>query len=147
MADKEPILCDVVLGVLRPRNQAAKELLASLPHGSTVRIEVKRARGNLKRLAWYWVMLRLALDNLADAFDGPMTPRLLHLWLKRRAGLSKPIRSTKTGEIIAWDDESIAFDSMPENDRAQFVDFASGTLSQRLGVDVTTLRQEAEQAA
>lgn len=147
MADKEPLLCDIVLGTLRPRNQAAREALDKYPHGTTVRIEIKLVRGNVKRMAWYWVMLRIALDNLADAFDGPMTPTMLHTWLKRRAGLSRPIKSRKTGEVVAWDDDSISFNKMPEHERAEFVTFASATLSQRLGVDVATLKHEAELAA
>lgn len=143
MADTEPLLFRPLLGALRPACGAAEDAMSALPAGSLVRIEIKKTTGNVKRLAWYWVMLKLVLENLEDAFDGPMTTKALHRWLKREAGLATPIRSKRTGEIIDWDYDSISFATMPENERAEFVDFASKKLSARLGVDVETLKQEA----
>ena len=144
MADTEPLLFHAQLGALRPVNGAAEEAIRAIKPGSRVRIEIKQTRGNAARMAWYWVMLKIALENLADAFDGPVTTQMLHRWLKREAGLAKPILSKKTGEVLDWDYDSISFHSMPENERAAFVDFAAAKLSARLGVDVTTLRREAE---
>lgn len=114
MADVEPLLFRVSLGALRPINGAAHEAIKALSDGSAVRIEVKRTTGNVKRMAWYWVMLKIALDNLEDAFDGPVTTGMLHKWLKREAGLAEPIRSKKTGEVIDYDYDSIAFHNMTE---------------------------------
>jgi hypothetical protein len=108
-----------------------------------VRVEIKRTVGNVRRMAWYWVMLKIALENLSDAFDGPMTTKMLHRWLKREAGHAKPVRSKKTGEIIDYDYDSISFAAMPEHERSQFVDFANGKLASRLGCDPATLRREA----
>ena len=141
--DSPPLLFQVSLGALRPHGEAGEEALKAFGHGSVVRIDIKRTQGNIRRLNWYWKMLSLALDNLADAFDGPVTTEMLHRWLKREAGLAKPILSRKTGEIIDYDYGSISFHSMPENERAAFVDFAAAKLSARLGVDVDTLRREA----
>ncbi|MGB3844271.1 MAG: hypothetical protein WA940_00240 [Sphingopyxis sp.] len=147
MAETEPLLFRSTLGTLRPLNGAAADALKAIPANSTVRVEIKRTVGNTRRMAWYWVMLKLTLDNLADAFDGPMTTKALHRWLKREYGLAVPIRSHKTGEIIDWDYDSISFAAMPENERSAFVDWATETLSRRLGVDGSTLRTEAEAAA
>lgn len=146
MADTEPLLCRTVLGTLRPLNGACEDALKAIGNGETVRIEIKRTTGNTRRMAWYWVMLKLALENLEDAFDGPMTTKALHKWLKREAGLAKPIRSVKTGEIIDYDYDSIAFHNMTEDQRAAFVDFASQKLAARLGVDPATLTSEAKAA-
>lgn len=143
MADTEPLYFHAQLGALRPVNGAAEDAMRKIKPGSRVRIEIKQTRGNAARLAWYWVMLRIALDNLADAFDGPVTTQMLHRWLKREAGLAKPILSKKTGEVLDYDYDSISFHSMPETERAAFVDFAAAKLSARLGVDVDTLRREA----
>ena len=143
MADVEPLLCRAIMGALRPMNGAAEDAIKAITAGSIVRIEIKRTVGNIKRMAWYWVMLKLALDNLSDAFDGPMTTKMLHRWLKREAGLVKPVRSKKTGEIIDYDYDSISFHTMPENERADYIDFASNLLAKRLGVDVMTLQKEA----
>ena len=142
MSDKEPLLFTVQLGTLRPVTAAAEEAVRAMS-GQQVRIDIKRSTGNTKRLAWYWVMLKLALENLGDAFDGPVTTKALHHWLKREAGHAKPIRSRKTGEIIDWDYDSISFANMDEAERAKFVDFASAKLASRLGVDVMTLQDEA----
>ena len=144
MSDTEPLLFRVELGVLRPANAAAEEA-AKAVNGQTVRIEIKRTTGNVLRLRWYWVMLRLFLENIEDgAFEGNMTPAVLHRWLKREAGLATKITSSKTGEIIDWDYGSISFHRMPENERSEFVNFAAEKLSARLGVDVNTLKNEAQ---
>lgn len=146
MADTEPLLFKVALGRLVPINGAASDALRSIADGSMVRIEIKRTKGNLRRMAWYWVMLKIALDNLSDAFDGPVTTQMLHKWLKREAGLATPIVSRRTGEVLDYDYDSIAFHNMPENQRAQFIDFASRKLAARLGVDPRELTTEARAA-
>lgn len=146
MADVEPLLGRIVLGKLVPLNGAAADAMKAVPPGTIVRFELKRTAGNVKRMAFYWVILKIALDNLADAFDGPVTTKILHKWLKREAGLAKPIVSKKTGEIIDYDYDSIAFHNMTEDQRAQFVDFASAKLAHRLGVDPATLANEAKAA-
>lgn len=147
MADTEPLLFKIQLGTLRPMSGAAEDALKAIGNGETVRIEIKRTTGNVKRMAWYWVMLKIALENLTDAFDGPVTTKILHKWLKREAGHAKPIVSKKTGEIIDYDYDSISFANMPESDRAEFIDFASKKLASRLGVDPHLLTEEAKHAA
>lgn len=147
MVDDEPLLCRVELGMLRPMTGAAEDAVRALPAGSVVRIEIKQTRGNYKRLAWYWVMLKIAIENLADRFDGPVNSKMLHRWLKQRFGLSKPVRSKKTGEIIGYDDGSIAFHSMPENERAAFIEQATEFLADQLGTEPSTLTTEARRAA
>lgn len=146
MAETEPLLFRTVLGTLRPLNGASEEALKAIGNGETVRIEVKRTTGNVRRMAWYWVMLKIALDNLEEAFDGPVTTTALHHWLKREAGLAKPIISKKTGEVIDYDYDSIAFHNMTEDQRAAFVDFATQKLAARLGCDPATLSSEAKAA-
>jgi hypothetical protein len=148
VADAEPLLFKTGFGgTLLPVTGAAKEAVALIGTGQLVKIKVVKAPGNLKRLAWYWVMLKVALSNLADAFDGPVTTRSLHRWLKRRAGLAKPITAKKSGEIIDYDYDSIAFDKMAEHERAEFIDFARQTLAERLGCDPADLETEARSAA
>jgi hypothetical protein len=147
MADSEPLLCKIVLGKLVPMTSAAEDAIRAIGNGQTVRIDIVKTRGNQKRLSWYWVMLKLALDNLADAFDGPATTQMLHKWLKREAGLAKPIISKKTSEVLDYDYDSIAFHNMTEDQRASFIDFASQKLAVRLGVDPHDLTTEARQAA
>jgi hypothetical protein len=143
MPDKQPALFRKVFGSLRPVTPAAEELLASVPDRA-VRVEIKNIKGNTRRLALYWVSLKLGCEQLSDAVDGKMSPRILHRYLKRRCGLSSPIISKKTGEVIDWDDESIAFENMPEHERAAYIDQALEKLSEWIGCDVTQLRDEAQ---
>ena len=144
MPDKQPALFRKVFGALRPATPAAEELLASVPDRA-VRVEIKNIRGNTRRLALYWCCLKVGCEQLSDAVDGVMSVRVLHRYLKRRCGLSSPIISKKTGEIIEWDDESIAFENMSESERATYIDHALETLSKWIGCDVTELRSEGQQ--
>ncbi len=143
MTDREPILFRKAFGSLRPVTPEAEAMLATLPDRA-VRVEVKGIKGNTRRLAFYWVCLKVGCEQLSDAVDGIMTPRILHRFLKRRCGLSTPIVSKKTGEVVEWDDESIAFENMPESARAEYIDQAVGKLSEWIGCDVTELRREGE---
>lgn len=144
MPDAEPILFRKVFGSLRPVTPAAVALVEGLDPARNYRCDVKGIRGNTRRLALYWVCLRVACEQLSDAVEGVLTPRLLHRWLKRDLGFSTPIVSKKTGEVIEWDDESIAFENMSEAERTKFIDAALERISARLGCDVTQLREEAQ---
>ena len=144
MSDAEPLLFRVKLGALRPANAAAEEALKAASD-ELLRIEIKRTTGNIRRLAWYWVMLRLFLEN-SDFFDGPVSPNFLHREMKKRAGLATPIVSKATGEIYDYDFDSISFNSMPENERAEFIDYVADALSKALGVPMETLKREAQEA-
>jgi len=143
----DPLLFRNDLGALRPDSPAAVEAMRAFKQGETLRIEIKRTRGNIGRLRWYWAMLRIALDNLGDRFDGPVTPVMLHKWLKIRFGLSQPVRSKKTGEIIGYDEGSIAFHRLPESERAPFIEWAVEFLAEQLGTDPATLKNEANRVS
>lgn len=147
MADKEPLLFRYQLGALRPVTAAAEQFIATLDSGALVKGEFVIPRGNTRRLAWYWVMLKIATEQLSDAIDGKFTVKMLHQWFKRQLGLATPVVSKKTGEILDYDYDSISFATMPEGERAEYIDQASELLSRRLGVDVETLRREAEDRA
>lgn len=145
--DQEPLLFRAELGTLRPVTEAATDAVRALPAGTLVRVEIVKTAGNVRRLAWYWVMLKIAVENLADRFDGPVNAKMLHKWLKVRFGLSKPVRSKKTGEVIGYDEGSIAFNRLPENERAPFIDEAVVFLAEQLGTSPDTLREESQRAA
>lgn len=144
MSEKEPILFRKSFGALRPVTPAAQEMLDNLPHDRMVRIEVHNIRGNTKRIALYWICLKKACELLSDAVEGVLNRNALHRWLKREEGLARPIVSKKTGEIIDYDYESIAFENMRERDRSDFINAALERISRRLGCDVTQLREEGE---
>ena len=143
MTDRQPALFRKAFGSLRPVTPAAEELMKAIPDRA-VRVDVSGVKGNTRRLAFYWVCLKVGCEHLSDAVEGIMTPRILHRFLKRRCGLSTPIISKKTGEVVEWDDESIAFEKMKEADRAEYIDQALTKLSEWIGCDVRELRAEGE---
>jgi len=147
MADKEPLLFRYQLGALRPVTGEAEDFLRTLKQGEIIKGEFLIPRGNVKRLAWYWVMLKLAVEQLSDAIEGRFTRKMLHNWFKRQTGLATPVVSKKTGEILDYDYDSISFAKMPENERAEYIDQVSELLARRLGVEVDTLRDEAKRIA
>lgn len=142
MTDAQPILFRKAFGALRPVTPAAEALMNVLPD-CAVRVEVKGIRGNTRRLALYWVCLKVATEQLSDAVDGILTVRALHHWLKRDLGYAKPITSKRTGQVIDHDYESVAFEKMSEAERSTYITAALERLSQLIGCDVTTLRDEA----
>lgn len=147
MADEAPLLFRKVFGSLRPANRAAEEALATLDGGKPMRVRITSTGGNVRRNSLYWACVGLTVENLSDRVEGGLlTTKSLHRKLKRDLGLAKPIRSLKTGEIIDWDYDSIAFDKMPENERAAFIDQALELMSRWLGCPVTDLRREGEAA-
>jgi hypothetical protein len=141
MPDNEPVLFREAFGALRPVTPAAEAQMAAVK-GKIVRVEITNIRGNTKRLALYWICLKKACELLSDAVEGIMRPKNLHRWLKRDLGLATI--SKKTGEVLDYDYDSIAFEKMPEHDRAEFIDAALERISGRLGCDVTQLREEGE---
>lgn len=140
----EPALFRNMFGALRPVTSAADELLASIPTNRPVKVEVKGIRGNTRRLALYWCCLKVATEQLSDAVDGILTVQSLHRWLKRHLGHATPIVSHKTGEVIDYDYDSLAFEKMSEAERAAYIDAALEQLSRLIGCDVTTLRSEGQ---
>lgn len=144
MADEAPLLFRRVFGALRPANKASEEALAAIGDGP-VRIRITKTTGNVKRNALYWSCLAIAVPMLSERIEGDaLTTDMLHRILKDRAGLVRIIKLPSGDTIKGYD--STSFASMPENERARFIDWALQTLSRWLGCDVTDLRREAEAA-
>lgn len=140
MSDEAPLYFKPRLGGLFPTNKAADEAMGHID--GPVRIRITRARGNVRRNALYWSVLGIAAPMLEEKAPG-LTTDLLHKVLKDRYGLVKLV-TLPSGEVVK-DYESTSFASMPEHERAKFIDWALSALSGWLGVDVITLRHEAEQ--
>lgn len=144
MADEAPLLFRRVFGSLRPANKAAEEALSAIGD-APMRVRITRTTGNVRRNALYWSCLSIAAPMLSERIEGdPLTAELLHRILKDRAGLVRVVK-LPSGDTIK-DYESTSFASMPEHERARFIDWALATLSKWLGCDVTDLRREAEAA-
>ena len=144
MADKPPLFFEKRLGGLFPACKASQDALAAVT--GRVRIEMKQTRGNVRRNGLYWACLSLCAPMLSERMEGDaLTVEMLHNILKDRRGLVRLI-TLPSGDVYK-DYDSISFAKMTEPERMEFIDWSLQTLSKWLGVDVTTLRQEAEQAA
>ena len=143
MADKAPLLFAPRLGGLFPVNAAAQKAMQAID--GKIRIEIKRTRGNTRRMGLYWSVLHLAAPILSEMIEGdPIDENMLHKILKDRKGLYREV-VLPSGEV--WKDyDSISFHKMPEHERAEYVTWALAALSKWTGIDVTTLRKEAEAA-
>lgn len=144
--DKEPILFRSLLGSLRPVSAAAEEAVKATS-GQVVRVEITKTTGNTRRLARYWVILRIGCEQLSDAVDGILSVKALHRRLKRELGLAKPIVSKRTGEVIDYDYESISFALMPENERAEYITQAIERVAGWIGCEPDELSREAKREA
>ncbi len=144
MSDKPPLLFERRLGGLFPANSAATEALQAI--SGRVRVDIRQTHGNVRRNGLYWACLNVAAPILSDKIEGePLTVQMLHNVLKDRAGKVRLI-TLPSGDVLK-DYDSISFAKMTENERSEYITWAIATLSKWLGVDVTTLRQEAELAA
>ena len=143
MTEKAPLIFEKRLGGLFPVSSAGSKALSSID--GRVRVEIKKAKGNQKRLALYWSVLHLAAPILSEMIEGdPIDENMLHKILKDRKGLYREV-VLPSGEV--WKDyDSISFHKMPEHERAEYVTWALAALSKWTGIDVTTLRKEAEAA-
>lgn len=140
MTDKPPLMFERRLGGLFPANQAAEGVLKSI--AGRVRIEIKQTRGNAKRNALYWSVLNMCAPLLSEKVEGdPLTVNMLHKILKDRAGLYREV-ALPSGDVFK-DYDSVSFAKMTEDERTKFFEWSWETLSKWLGIDVTTLKQEA----
>lgn len=141
MSDQAPLLFRRVFGSLRPANKAAEEALNAIGDGP-VRVRVTKTTGNVKRNALYWSCLAIAAPMLSERIQGdPLNAELLHRILKDRRGLVRLIQLPSGDTIKNY--ESTSFASMPENERAAFIDWALNTLAKWLGCRVEELLEEA----
>ena len=143
MTDKAPLYFLPKLGMLAPCNPAAIKAMQAI--NGRVRVEIRQTRGNVRRNALYWSVLALVAPILSDKIEGdPIDENMLHRLLKDRKGLYREV-ALPSGEV--WKDyESVAFHRMPENERAEFIDWAFNTLSKWTGIEVLALLKEAENA-
>lgn len=143
MTDKSPMFFEPHLGMLRPANAVAD---AAIPHiNGRVRVEIFGGKANQRRRGLYWSVAALVVPLLNDTHGMTLDEDDLHditrdklkLWIEMKlpsGGVHQKRRSTKNS-------------AMNEAERAAYTDKALALWSTWTGVDVTTLRAEAERIA
>ena len=136
MADTPPLLFKRHLGGLYPANPAAERALTVIE--GTVRVEIKRSRGNQARLGLYWIVLGKVAPALSALCEGDaIDESMLHRILKDRRGLYTT--TTLPSGHVEKNYDSISFAKMAENERADYVTWAFETLAKWLKVEVSDL--------
>jgi hypothetical protein len=142
MSDKAPLYFETHLGMLRPANAAAETALREIK--GKVRCEIKGGVANQRRRGLYWSVAALVVPLLNQAHNLTLDEQDLHDITREKLRLFDEMR-LPSGEVH-HKLRSTSNRAMNEADRADFTDKALALWSQWTGVDVTTLREEAQAA-
>ncbi|WP_233204076.1 hypothetical protein [Novosphingobium sp. HII-3] len=130
------------LGMLKPTNRAAEEAMREIK--GRVRVEIKGGIANQRRRGLYWSVAALVVPILNDLHGMTLDEQDLHDITRKKLRLYDEQR-LPSGDIH-YKLRSTSNRAMNEAERAAFTDRALHLWSTWTGVDVTTLRQEAEAA-
>lgn len=142
MADKAPLIFESHLGMLRPANVTAQEAMREIR--GRVRIEIKGGTANQRRRGLYWSVAALVVPLLNDAHGLTLDEQDLHDVTRMKLKLYDEQR-LPSGDVH-YKLRSTSNRAMNEAERAEYTTRALHLWSTWTGVDVTTLREEAEAA-
>ena len=142
MADRAPLYFQTRLGMLAPANAAAESAMREIK--GKVRVEIKGGIANQRRRGLYWAVASLVVPLLNDAHNLTLDEQDLHDITREKLRLYEeiPLPSGDVHHKL----RSTSNRAMNEAERADFTDRALHLWSTWLGVDVATLRREAEAA-
>jgi hypothetical protein len=142
MADRAPLLFQTRLGGLFPANRAAEEAMREIK--GKVRCEIKGGVANERRRGLYWSVAALVVPLLNDMHGMTLSEDDLHFITREKLGVGERI-TLPSGDSY-FRPASTSNRAMNEAERAEFTDKALRLWSTWVGVDVSTLKHEAEAA-
>jgi len=127
------------LGVLRPVDQAARDIVAKYKIGDLVTADVVKPRC-LSHHRLYWALAQVVSENMPGEFSAEVVSDVI----KVRAGHVTVVKTAK-GEVFI--PKSISFAAMDQIEFYQFFDRALRVVVSEIlpGVNSDSLRQEVEQ--
>lgn len=140
MSDKAPLIFETRLGMLRPANAAAETAMREIK--GRVRVEIKGGVANQRRRGLYWAVASLVVPLLNEAHNLTLDEQDLHDITREKLRIGKYL-TLPSGDRF-FKHASTSNRAMNEADRAAFTDRALHLWSTWTGVEVTTLREEAE---
>ena len=143
MADRAPLFFDARLGGLFPANAAAETAMREIK--GRVKVEITGGKANQRRRGLYRACAALVVPLLNQRYGLTLDDDDLHDITRDKLKLVTEI-VLPSGEIHRKR-RSTANKAMNEAERADFTDRALQLWSTWCGVDVTTLRAEAERYA
>ena len=139
-SDRAPILFEAHLGMLRPANAAAETAMREVK--GRVRVEIKGGVANQRRRNLYWRVCDLVVPLLNDGFGMTLDEDDLHDITRKKLKLYDEI-NLPSGEVYQRL-KSTRNRAMNEADRAEYTNRAFALWATWTGVDVTTLKREAQ---
>lgn len=143
MADEAPLFFDVRLGGLFPASAAAEDAMQEI-RGRVV-VKITGGKANQRRRGLYWSVAALVVPLLNQAHSLTLDEDDLHDITRDKLKLYDEIR-LPSGEVHRKR-RSTSNRKMNEAERAAYTTKALELWSTWTGVDVTTLRDEAERKA
>lgn len=142
MPDRAPLYFQTHLGMLRPANAAAETAMRDIK--GKVRVEIKGGVANQRRRGLYWSVASLVVPLLNDRFGMTLDENDLHDITRTKLRLYDEFKlpSGDTYRKLRGTNNR----AMNEAERADYTDRALALWSTWVGVDVTTLRMEAQAA-
>jgi hypothetical protein len=140
MPDKAPLIFETHLGMLRPANPAAETAMREVK--GRVRIDIKGGVANERRRSLYWAVASLVVPLLNERFGMTLDEDDLHHITRDKLGIGERI-TLPSGQSY-FKPASTSNRAMNEADRAAFTDKALALWATWTGVDVTTLKREAQ---
>jgi hypothetical protein len=142
MADKAPLYFQTRLGMLAPACAAAESAMREIK--GKVRVEIKGGVANQRRRGLYWCVAALVVPLLNDAHNLTLDEQDLHDLTRQKLGIGKWIELPSGDRHFKH--ASTSNRAMNEAERAEYTDRALHLWSTWTGIDVTTLRDEAQAA-
>ena len=143
MSDTPPLIFEAHLGMLRPVNRTAAEAMREIK--GRVQVTIKGGSANQRRRGLYWSVAALVAPLLNDAHDLTLDEADLHDITRDKLRMFDEIK-LPSGDVFRKR-RGTNNRAMNEADRAAYTDRALALWSTWTGVDVLTLRAEAEALA
>ena len=140
MADEAPLIFEgTTLGLLRPVNRPAVEA-AKVMIGQKVVVKVTKMTRNQRRRGFYWTMLDVVAEVLADKTGTPWDAETLHDDIRERLNLGEWLKSPSGRRKFKF--RSTSDKSMTEIDRAAWTNRVANYLSRMTGIEISQLIDE-----
>lgn len=138
-----PLYFETRLGMLRPANRMAEEAMREIQ--GRVRVTITGGKGNQRRRGLYWALAGIVVPLLNDQYRLTLTEQDLHDIMRDKFGMyDETVLPSGDVHRKRW---STSDRAMSEADRADYLNKCIAVWSTWTGVDVTTLRDEAQRAA
>lgn len=143
MADEAPLYFDAKLGGLFPASAVAEEAMREIK--GRVAVKITGGKANQRRRSLYWSVAALVVPLLNQKFQMTLDDDDLHDITRDKLKLYEEIK-LPSGDVHRKR-RSTSNRKMNEADRSAYTTKALELWSTWTGVDVTTLRDEAERLA